>query len=121
MPHRGSDDSGSDQQLLVTGDRRDDGTVRVRVSGDLDGFAVPVFRERLAALLAVPVRCVELDLSEVSFCDAAGLRELLALRFRAQLDDIEVVLVSISAPVLLVLRLARADDWLHGGGSPTEV
>ncbi|MEU4424764.1 STAS domain-containing protein [Actinoplanes sp. NPDC024001] len=107
-------DNGSEQALRVTGHRRGDGTLRIRVSGDLDVFHVPALRRRLAALLVVPAPCLELDLAEVGFCDAAGGRELLLLRLRGQEQDFPVVLVAVSAAVRLVLQLLGANDWMRG-------
>jgi anti-anti-sigma factor len=94
----------------VTGDRREDGTLRIRVEGELDTFRVAELRECFAVLLTETPRCVELDLSAVGFCDVAGLRELFRLRHRGHAEGFDVVLVAVSPPVRLLLELS-GDEW----------
>ncbi|WP_083972554.1 STAS domain-containing protein [Actinoplanes awajinensis] len=105
-------EDGVDRRLRVVGAQRDDGILRLWVTGDLDILGVARFRERLSVLLAPPVRRVELDLRGVTFCGAAGVGELLRLRRRAVAGEFDVVLVAVSDPVRFVLGLCGAGDWL---------
>ncbi|MFC3380635.1 STAS domain-containing protein [Couchioplanes azureus] len=79
--------------------------------GDLEACVVASFRDQMAALLTAPVRVVDLDLAGVGFCDAAGARELLALRDRAAQQQITVVLVAAHRAVRLVLHLFGERAW----------
>jgi anti-sigma B factor antagonist len=114
MLYQGIRANGVDRRLRVSGIRRDDGSIRVRVTGDLDAAELPAFQKRVATLLSAPVRCIELDLVGVTFLDAAGARELLALRRRETQQGTEVVLVAASRAVRQVLGLFGAGDWLPG-------
>jgi anti-anti-sigma factor len=104
------DDDGAGRRLQVI-ICRDDGTLQLRVAGDLDAATTASFRERIAASLARRPHCVELDLRDVGFCDAAGLRELLALRRRLEQQDTEVVVVAASDAIRRVAHLLGLDGW----------
>jgi anti-anti-sigma factor len=105
------DDDGAGRRLQVI-IYRDDGTLQLRVAGDLDAATTASFRERVAASLARRPHCVELDLRDVGFCDAAGLRELLALRRRLEQQDTEVVVVvAASDAIRRVAHLLGLDGW----------
>jgi anti-anti-sigma factor len=103
------DDDGAGRRLQVI-ICRDNGTLQLRVAGDLDAATTASFRERIAASLARRPHCVELDLRDVGFCDAAGFRELLALRRRLEQQDTEVVVVASDA-IRCVAHLLGLDGW----------
>jgi anti-anti-sigma factor len=108
MSYRHADDGAMRRlQVIIS---RDDGTLQVHVAGDLDAAATATFRERIAAALAQRPHCVELDLRDVGFCDAAGLRELLALRRRLEQQDTEMV-VAASEAIRRVAQLLGVDGW----------
>jgi anti-anti-sigma factor len=56
-----------------------------KMRGELDVATAPALRERLAALLRPQLRLLVLDLSEIWFCDAAGLAVLIGTQRRAAL------------------------------------
>ncbi|MFI7602501.1 STAS domain-containing protein [Actinoplanes sp. NPDC049681] len=102
--------------LSVTCTDRGDGTLLIRVIGELDACVVSQFRAEVAGLVKAPVRVVELDLDGVRFCDAAGVRELLTLRHRAAQQQIMVALVAAHPAVQYVLGLVGQRAWLPGPG-----
>lgn len=57
-----------------------DAAVRLAVVGEIDLSTIPVLEAALNPLLAEGAAQVALDLSGVTFCDAAGLNRLLAAR-----------------------------------------
>ncbi|MEV8505036.1 STAS domain-containing protein [Actinoplanes sp. NPDC051475] len=102
--------------LSVTCTDRGDGTLRIRVIGELDTCVVTDFHAQVTGLVKAPIRAVELDLDGVRFCDAAGLRELLTLRHRAAQQQIMVVLVAAHPAVRYVLGLVGQQAWIPGSG-----
>lgn len=73
-----------------------------RVRGDLDAFTASEFREA-AAGLSSHLRVV-IDLSELGFIDSSGLGALVGAIRRIREADGEVVVCSIRAPVIRLLR-----------------
>jgi anti-sigma B factor antagonist len=55
-------------------------TVTVRLDGELDKVAAPVFRERLGGLSAGGRLDVVIDASRLTFCDSSGLWALVELQ-----------------------------------------
>lgn len=83
----------------------------VRLRGELDIATAPPLRERLLGVPRPGVRLVILDLSGVSFCDAAGLAVLISTRRRAVLLGTTLRLIP-SPPVTKLLRLHGLDRSL---------
>jgi anti-sigma B factor antagonist len=80
------------------------------ISGELDIATTAVLRDRIAAVLddrAVPVI---IDLSRVSFCDASGLRMLVAVRHRADAHGCVVALAGPRPNVRRLLRITGLDQ-----------
>jgi anti-anti-sigma factor len=93
-----------------------DGTVRVAVTGELtaDGAAA------LRALVAVPpggARRLELDLTRVTFLDAAGVRAILRLRRTALRAGGRLMITAASDAVNALLSIPRFGEALGQGGS----
>jgi anti-sigma B factor antagonist len=83
-----------------------DGVVtRIVPVGEIDMASANTF-ETVAGqvLLAHPER-IELDLAGVEFIDSSGLRSIVQLRGRAQLDSIEVCVTGLSPAAERVLEL----------------
>jgi anti-sigma B factor antagonist len=59
--------------LLTVERQARDGTVRLRVRGEIDAYTAPVFRRALACEQDAHERRIELDLSQVSFMDGSAL------------------------------------------------
>jgi anti-anti-sigma factor len=83
-----------------------------RLRGDLDVATAPALRERLAALLRPDMRLLILDLSEVGFCDAAGLAVLIGTQRRATPLDIALRLAAPRPQVAKVLHATGLDRGL---------
>jgi anti-anti-sigma factor len=83
-----------------------------RLRGDLDIATAPALRERLAALLQPPMRLLILDLSEVGFCDAAGLAMLIGTQRRATSLGIALRLAAPRSQVAKVLHATGLDRAL---------
>jgi anti-anti-sigma factor len=88
---------------------RRSGHTIARLRGDLDAATAPALRERLAALLRLHMRPLVLELSELSFCDAAGLAVLIGTQRRASSLGITLLLAAPRPPVAKVLRATGLD------------
>jgi anti-sigma B factor antagonist len=85
-----------------------DHTTRLTVTGELDlATAAAFLAAGEDAVLTEMTTCLELDLSGVSFMDAAGVGALVALNRQARLRGRLLVLVAASQPVRKVLELTR--------------
>ncbi|MEV6596957.1 STAS domain-containing protein [Actinoplanes sp. NPDC051346] len=100
--------------LVVTCIPLVEGRLRIRVIGDLDVRVAGRFCVHLAALVEPAARVVELDLAGVGFCDAAGVRELLALRHQVAGQQVRVLLVAAHPAVRFLLCLVGEQAWLRG-------
>ncbi|HEU5158809.1 MAG TPA: STAS domain-containing protein [Streptosporangiaceae bacterium] len=83
-----------------------------RLSGELDVATAPALRERLAALLRLRMPLLVLDLSGVSFCDAAGLAVLIGAQRRATPLGTTLRLVAPRSQVAKVLHVTGLDRSL---------
>jgi anti-anti-sigma factor len=81
----------------------------VRLRGDIDIATAPALRKRLLGVLRRGMRLLILDLSGVSFCDAAGLAVLIGTRHRATLLGITLRLTAPHPRVAKVLRITGLD------------
>jgi anti-anti-sigma factor len=81
----------------------------VTMSGDLDIASAPAWRERLTAMLRPGMGLLVLELSAVSFCDAAGLAVLIGTQRRACALGIALRLVAPRPQMARVLRLSGLD------------
>jgi anti-sigma B factor antagonist len=84
----------------------------VHLCGDLDIATAPALRERLLSVLWSGRRLLILDLSGVSFCDAAGLAVLVGTQRRATLLGITLRLAAPRPLVTKVLRVTGLDRSL---------
>ena len=89
--------------------RRNDGTVTVTVAGELDVAAAPGLKSYLHKILAADPGRIIINLSRVSFIDAAGLGALVALRNRAEQQHTALLLADVPAAMSRVMKLLRLD------------
>lgn len=89
-----------------------DGVVVVRLSGELDVATAPLLRERFEALVAAGNCRFVLDLGDLSFLDASGLRVLVHAQQRAVQEAGWVRLVRVRPMAQRVLRLVRLTQIL---------
>jgi anti-sigma B factor antagonist len=97
--------------------RREGGLV-LRLRGEFDLAAVKLVGGRLHQLIAEAGGDVVVDLSEVHFMDAAGIRLLLGLREAARGHGHRLGVERPSPAIVRILRLARAFDLLGDEGQP---
>lgn len=96
---------------LTLGVHRDGTRLTVAISGDIDVANAPVLGTHLHELIAAgDVREVVMDLARVGFCDAAGLRVLLAAQQSAIERDADCRFVRLSPAVLCLLGLIDRED-----------
>lgn len=84
-----------------------------RVSGDMDYVTDSLFRAQFEELLGRGERFIVLDLSDVSFCDSAGLNVLLGAWRQAVASGVVLVLASVPDPLQRVLQMTGADQVLR--------
>ncbi|SEG24810.1 anti-anti-sigma factor [Thermomonospora echinospora] len=84
----------------------------VALHGELDLATTAVLRERLLATLHHGTRLLIIDLSGVSFCDAAGLTVLLGTQRRAAGLGITLSLAAPNPQVAKLLRITGLDRSL---------
>jgi anti-anti-sigma factor len=80
-----------------------------RLEGDLDIATAPPLRERLLGVLGPGVRLLIIDLSGVSFCDAAGLAVLIGAQRRTIARGIIVRLAAPRPQLAKLLRITGLD------------
>ena len=84
--------------------------VRIGLRGELDFEHAYTFDEELRRVEALDVRCICLDLRELTFLDSCGLARLVAARRRALKAGRRLVLVRGSANVQRVFQLTAVDE-----------
>ena len=94
-----------------------DHSVEICPSGELDLASAPELRLTLEEISGRGIRRVVVDLSSVSFMDAAGLTPLLELS-----DALQIVVRRPSRPAHRLLQLCGFDGWLdsEAGTAPVE-
>jgi anti-anti-sigma factor len=86
----------------------DDDLASARVSGELDIASLPRLQDAVEELLAGSVSRLAIDLSEVTFVDSSGLRQLIVLASRAEQEGWALSLVPPSGASLAVFELTGA-------------
>ncbi|GGS53420.1 MULTISPECIES: STAS domain-containing protein [Actinokineospora] len=81
-----------------------------RICGALDATTTAAALAELTPLLRLPGSALELDLSEVSFCDSAGLRMLIDLQTTVTAAGRSLVIADRGAVVARVLELTGTES-----------
>lgn len=102
-----------EDHLQITRLPADEGTVALKLEGDLDPYTAPLLTEQLDGALDDHVRTVELDMSGVRFLDSSGLRVLVVAYNELEARGGEIVLVSPTANTRRVIELAGLDSTLQ--------
>jgi anti-sigma B factor antagonist len=89
-----------------------DGSLVLRLTGELDVLAAPSFRQTVADLVSPHLRTVTLDLGGLDFADLAGLRSIREAMWTVAAANAEFKLRGASELVLRVIHLADLDDLL---------
>jgi anti-anti-sigma factor len=88
------------------------GTLLLRLVGELDLAASDGFRERVEAALAAGIRNVVLDMAEARFIDSSMLKELLRANTATQDAGGRLVLTDVQPAVQRLLDLTRVREIL---------
>ncbi|WP_405704963.1 STAS domain-containing protein [Streptomyces xanthophaeus] len=97
----------------------DSGVARVTVSGELDWDTAPYVRNAIAACLAEQPTELRLDLTDVSFCDCAGLGTLLGARTSTFQVGVDLVVEGMGTQPARLLDLTGMDGILTEGNTDT--
>jgi len=119
--------SGSDECTLVDGERsttyatltvrvgpRSAGSARVRIAGELDVDCAGDLLRELRALLDADGCHVQVDLSDLRFCDSSGLGVFLAVRELTLAGGGSIHLVGLHGQPQRLLRTTGAEPFLTG-------
>jgi anti-anti-sigma factor len=104
--------------FLEVTELREAAGVRIRVRGELDLATAPVLADRLRGLRERHAT-VLLDLDELAFIDASGLRVVLSAAADARNDGWAFTLTRGSAPVRRIVELLDLDKHLPFDGGPS--
>ena len=96
--------------LALTIEQLKDDAVKIALRGELDLEHAYTFDEELKRVEALNLRCICLDLRELTFLDSCGLARLVAARRRAMKAGRRLVLVRGSAAVQRVFQLTAVDE-----------
>jgi anti-sigma B factor antagonist len=96
----------------------EDGTIVVRLRGELDMATAPRLGAVLNDVLDGKPSSVELDLTTLSFVDSTGIRVLIAANRRAGVQSCDFVLRHPTRSVLKALKLTRVDSLVRIDPAP---
>ena len=96
--------------LALTIEQLKDDAVKIALKGELDLEHAYTFDEELKRVEALNLRCICLDLRELTFLDSCGLARLVAARRRAMKAGRRLVLVRGSVAVQRVFQLTAVDE-----------
>jgi anti-anti-sigma factor len=87
----------------------------MRMRGDIDTASANALDARLAAAarIATPAVPLVIDLTDVGFLDATGLRVLVEHHERCAANDIVLAIVAVHRAVLLPMRITTLDRYLR--------
>lgn len=81
--------------------------------GRFDAHETAEFRRAVEPLLGDPTIPLRIDLSQVAFVDSTALAELVKLHKAARARGSEIILVSPSDPVRVILEITDLTDVFH--------
>ncbi|MFF9690332.1 STAS domain-containing protein [Streptomyces sp. NPDC014623] len=96
------------------------GVGRVALVGELDLDTAPQVREAVTACLAKQPTSLCLDLTDVTFCDCAGLSALLRARSTVLRAGVGLVVEGVGPQLARLLSLIGAEGILTGTGTPAD-
>lgn len=100
------------EPLRVTSATTSDGTVCVRVGGEIDIATIIPLSEVLAVLIATRPRAIEVDLADVRFMDSSGVNALVRAHRSAAAGGCRVRVARPQSVVDRVLRICGPAETL---------
>ncbi|GEK01627.1 STAS domain-containing protein [Streptomyces sp. ATE26] len=94
--------------LNITHRDASDGPV-LHVAGELDHAQAALLRREVESLALRAGQCLDLDLSDLEFCDSTGITVLLAARQYAGAAEAGIVLTGVQPHLLRVLTMVGLD------------
>jgi anti-sigma B factor antagonist len=88
------------------------GSLVLRLSGELDMATVPLLREVVAELVSPHLRSVTIDMSGLDFVDLVGLRAISEVNLAVAAANTTFRLRAVSVTALRVIRVAELDDLM---------
>ena len=86
-------------------DSSDGGAHIIRVSGEIHVSTAPEFAQRLSAAIDSGKTAVVLDMAGVEFIDSSGLRSIIQLRNRADVEGVPLTVTGLTPAAQRVLEL----------------
>ncbi|MDH6229068.1 STAS domain-containing protein [Streptomyces sp. MJP52] len=80
------------------------------INGDLDHTTAGELRKLITTLTLQPGQRLALDLTGMEFCDSSGITALIVAHHHARAAHADVVLATVPAPTLRVLRMVGLDQ-----------
>jgi anti-sigma B factor antagonist len=91
----------------------DQDVTRIAPIGEMDMSSANTFETVADQVVRAHPARIELDMSRVDFIDSTGLRSLLTLRHRAEIEGVDLVISGLSAAAQRVLELTGLIDELR--------
>ena len=108
---RDAGETGDGLRLFVT----NEGSLsRLHVRGEIDMASAPALGERLELLIESGTGNVEVDMSDVTFCDSTGLAALVLAYNHLRARDRVLRVIDPSVPVERLLRIVRLEHLTAG-------
>jgi len=101
------------EKALAISVTRQDGELRVAVTGELDVSTVPAFNKHLSELQPTAAPTVVLDLGGVTFMDSTGLSAVLVAEMHARMRGQRFVVITGPPHVHELFRLTGVDNFLE--------
>lgn len=97
------------------------GVARVTLSGELDLDTAPLVHNAVADCLAEQPTTLCFDLTDISFCDCAGLGSLLTARLTILGEGVDLVVEGIGSQLRRLLSLIGAEDLFTPKAAETDL
>ena len=108
---RDAEEPGHELRLFVT----NEGSLsRLHVGGEIDMASAPALGERLELLIQSGTGDVEVDMSDVTYCDSTGLAALVLAYNSLRARDRVLRVIDPSVPVERLLRIVRLEHLTAG-------
>jgi anti-anti-sigma factor len=93
----------------------DDDVLRIRPRGELDLATAPLLERELIRSEGTSVSAIDLDLTDITFMDAFGIRSLLRAAARTRADSNRLRITGATGQVSRLIALTEVEKWLPLG------